>query len=112
TYHVNLYLLEKVLLPCIPYDHVIGTRAKWVAIVIVRLVDVATLEQMPGQRPAEKLHLIWGVHFLIVDDSGQRIRRIHRCNAIETIGALRFPVALVDRVDGEFDVGRRMWATV
>ena len=63
---------------------------------------------MLGQRAAHELELVRRVYLLVVHDGRERVGGIHRRNAVEAIDAFGLPVALVDRIDGELHIGRRM----
>ena len=78
-----------------------GPGAERVAVVVLRAIDVASLEHVLRQRAADELDVVRRVDLLVVHDRRQRIRRVDRGDAIEAVGALGVVVRTVDRVDGE-----------
>ena len=101
------HALEQDVFASFPLRDAIRPGAERTAVVVLRAIDVAPLEQMARQRAADELDVVRRVDLLVVDDRGQRIRCVDRADAIEPVGAFGVVVGTVDRVDGELDVGGR-----
>src|SRR5262249_51444670 len=96
----------------LPLGDAIRPGAERAAVVILRAIDVASLQDVTGKRAANELNVVGRVDLLVVNDGGQRIGRVDRADAVESIRALGVVVRTVDRVDGELHIVRREWHIV
>ena len=101
------HALEQDVFASLPLRHPIRPGAERAAVVVLRPIDIAPLEQMLRQRAADELDVVRRVHLFVVDDRCQRVRCVHRADAVEPVGAFGVVVGTVDRVDRELHVGGR-----
>ena len=100
--------LEQNVLARAPFLHAIRTCAERGTVVVSGLVDVAPGEDVTRERAADELQLVGCVNLAVVHHGRKRVRRVDPGDAVEAICTLGFPVSLVDGVDRELDVGRRV----
>ena len=99
--------LEQDVLARLPLGDFVRPGAEQRAIVIVGAIDVAALQHVSRQAPANELQRVGRIDLAVVDDGGERIGRVDGADAVEPVGALRVVGRIVDGVDGELHVGRR-----